>query len=391
MKIDEKLLEFATDREREFVAAINKHGSNRKAALALGANRRGVDQAIVRLKTRAARRGFAPEHDMTRPVPDGFHLKGTSTLYDADGNQKIQWVKSSIDGERQAMLIRETIAAMVEDLPRLDPVPAPDHCNQDLANCYVITDYHFGMLADKDETRGADYDMRIAETQLLSWFAHAIKSAPDASVGILAQLGDFLHWDGLEAVTPANKHVLDADTRFSKLVRVAIRVLRRVIAMLLEKHDHLYVLMAEGNHDPASSVWLRELLAALLEDEPRATVDCSPDPYYCIEHGSTSLFFHHGHKKRPAQIADVFAAKFRDVFGRTQHSFAHLGHMHHIDAKENNLMVVEQHRTLAPSDAYASRGGWLSGRDAKVITYSKRFGEVGRLTINSDMVSGVAA
>jgi len=41
---------------------------------------------------------------------------------------------------------------------------------------------------------------------------------------------------------------------------------------------------------------------------------------------------------------------------------------------------------LAPADAYAARGGWLSGRDAKVITYHRQFGEVGRVTINSKML-----
>ena len=49
-------------------------------------------------------------------------------------------------------------------------------------------------------------------------------------------------------------------------------------------------------------------------------------------------------------------------------------------------MTVEQHRTLAARDAYSARGGYLSGRDAKVITYHREYGEVSRLTISSDMV-----
>lgn len=78
------------------------------------------------------------------------------------------------------------------------------------------------------------------------------------------------------------------------------------------------------------------------------------------------------------------------IDGRTKPG-AHLGHLHHVDVKENNLMIVEQHRTLAPADAYAARGGWLTGRDAKVITYHKQFGEVGRITISPDMLKGEAA
>ena len=341
-------------------------------------------------KARLARQGWSPEHDMTKAVPDGFHLKGTSTLYGDDGKQKLQWVKSSIDHERQRQLMEAAIAAMGDDLPRMEFAPAPAACNSDLLNCYVLTDYHLGLLSWHEET-GADYDLSIAEHQLVAWFSAAIRMAPDAQVGVFAQLGDYLHWDGLDAVTPASKHLLDADTRFQKLVRVAIRVTRRVVDMLLAKHQKVHVLMAEGNHDTASSIWLREWFAAIYENEPRITVDRSPDPYYCVEHGRTSLFFHHGHKKKPASVSDVFVAKFRDVFGRTKHSYAHLGHLHHVDIKENNLMIVEQHRTLAAPDAYASRGSWISGRDAKVITYHKAYGEVGRLTINSDMLKGEAA
>jgi hypothetical protein len=116
------------------------------------------------------------------------------------------------------------------------------------------------------------------------------------------------------------------------------------------------------------------------------TVDKSPSPYNVYEFGKVVLFFHHGHKRKVANVSEVFAGKFREIFGRTKHAYAHMGHLHHIDVKENNLMIVEQHRTLAPSDAYAARGGWLTGRDAKVISYDKRYGEVSRLTINSDML-----
>lgn len=333
----------------------------------------------------AAVQGWAPEHDMTRPAPDGFTVAGVSTLYGRDGEIAAQWVKTRQDAESIRKMLEAAGEAMAEKLPRVKRSKAPTRTNADLANCYVVTDYHLGMLAWAEET-GADWDMKIAERLLVAWFAEAIRLAPSASIGVLAQLGDFLHWDGMDAVTPASKHVLDADTRFQKLVRVAIRAIRQVIGLLLEKHEHVHVIMAEGNHDPASSIWLREMLAAIYENEPRVYVEKSPDPYYCFEFGKTSVFFHHGHKRKPANVDDVFAAKFREVFGRTKHSYAHMGHMHHVEVKETPLMIVEQHRTLAAHDAYASRGGWMSGRDAKAITYHREFGEVGRVTVSPEMV-----
>jgi hypothetical protein len=384
--IDDKLLVYGTDREREYLLAVNKHGSNRRAAEALGVTRRSVDKSIIRLRTRAARQGYAPEHDMIRPAPDGFHLKGTSTLYDAEGNQKIQWVKTSIDQDRQREIMSDMIAAMGEEIPKTPKVKYSGQTPDDsLLNCFVITDFHLGALSWAPET-DADWDMDIAEAVLVEWFRQAIAQAPNAKTALLAQISDLLHWDGFDAVTPASKHLLDADTRFPKLVRVAIRVLRQIIGMLLAKHKFLHIIMADANHDPVSQVWLREWLSVMYELEPRVTVDTSPSPYNAYEFGKVAIFTHHGHKRKPGNVSEVFAGKFRALFGRTKFAYAHMGHMHHLDVKENNLMIVEQHRTLAAPDAYAARGGYLSGRDAKVITYHREFGEVGRITISYDMV-----
>jgi hypothetical protein len=337
-----------------------------------------------------ARAGWAPEYDIDKPLPAGQKLRGVSTLYDRrSGEAVMQWVKSAEDAEAQEAILRAAVAAMAEKLPREKPRPAPAHTVPDLLNCFVLTDYHLGMLAWGEET-GADWDTAIAERMLVDWFSAAIAQSPAAGTAVFAQLGDFLHWDGMDAVTPASKHLLDADTRFQRLVRVAIRVVRRIIGMLLARHERVVVLMAEGNHDPASSIWLREWLAAVFENEPRVSVDTSADPYYCVEHGATALFFHHGHKRRPKDVDAVFASKFREVFGRTKHAYAHLGHMHHIDVKETSLMVVEQHRTLAAPDAYASRGGWMSGREAQVITYHRAYGEVGRVRLSSAMFDQAA-
>lgn len=345
-----------------------------------------ITPEMAHAEAQDARTGWAPEYGIEAPTPAGLKLKGTTTLTDLrSGERVLQWVKTDEDKAQQDALMRAAIAAMSERIPREKPRAAPKHTHGDLANVYVLTDYHLGMLAWGEET-GADWDTAIAEQMMVDWFSAAIAQSPDAELGIFAQLGDFLHWDGMDAVTPASKHLLDADTRFQKIVRVAIRVIRRVLGLLLAKHQRVHVIMAEGNHDPASSIWLREWLAAAFEHEPRVTVDVSPDPYYCVEHGATALFFHHGHKRKPANVDAVFAAKFREVFGRTKHAYAHLGHLHHVDQKETNLMIVEQHQTLAAPDAYASRGGWLSGRSAQVITYSKRFGEVGRVRVSSSLL-----
>jgi len=358
-----------------------------KAAIKSGTDVGTLGRTIRACKKRAAQ--FERAEHTGASQPDGYAIKGTSSLVDyrenPEGETILQWVKTDRDRERQLELMREAITAMCDDIPRLPAIKSPKMTNSNLLNLYVVTDYHFGMLSWAEET-GEDWDVSIAEILLIKWFEAAIASSPDSETGVLCNLGDMVHFDGMEAITPTGHNLLDSDTRFSKIVRIVIRCLRRVVDMLLHKHKKLIIIMAEGNHDLASSVWLREMFAAMYEREGRVTVDTSPDPYYCIEHGQTSLFFHHGHKRKPASVDDVFVAKFREVFGRTKFSYAHMGHMHHVWQKETNLMIVEQHRTLAAKDAYASRGGWLSGREASCITYHKDYGQTGRVTITPDMV-----
>jgi hypothetical protein len=382
----EGLRGYGSERQQEVLEVVIKcNGSNNKASKELGINRRNVDETIKRIIKNAAMQGYSPAHDMVHTVPDGFKVKGVSTYYNDEGKPIGQWVKSSADENRREELIKEAFKAMAEQLPRFEPIPAPIKSNEKLLNCYVITDYHMGMLSWDEET-GDNWDITIAEELLVKWFAQAISQSPYANKAVFAQLSDFLHFDGMDAVTPASKHLLDVDTRFSKLVRAVIRVLRRVIDMLLAKYQELEIIMADANHDPVSQIWLREWFSVIYENEPRVKVNTSPNPYTAIEFGKTALFFHHGHKRGVKNVSTVFASQFREMYGRTKHAYAHLGHLHHIDVKEDNLMIVEQHRTLAANDAYGARGGYLSGRDAKVITYDSRFGEVSRVTINSDML-----
>lgn len=390
MQIDPELRSFATPRQLEYLDAVEKHGSNQKAAVAMGVGRRTIDQGIALLRKTAALRGYAPEFDMTRTVPSTHVAKGVSTYYNKDGKVTAQWVKSSLADDQLQAIRQAAFEAMADELPREPAAPFNGGpCNGDLLNCYVITDFHLGALSWAPET-GASWDIDIAEQTLVAWFARAIEQSPNAQTALLAQISDLLHWDGFDAVTPASKHLLDADGRFPKLARVVIRVLRRIIRMLLAKHERLHIIMADANHDPVSQVWLREWLSVLFEDDPRITVDTSPSPYNAYEFGKVAIFTHHGHKRKVTNVAEVFAAQFREMFGRTKYAYAHMGHLHHTDVKENNLMIVEQHRTLAAPDAYSARGGWLSGRDAKVITYHQEYGEVGRITVSYDMIKEAA-
>lgn len=331
-----------------------------------------------------------PERGDVFEMPAGQRLKAVSALLDQDDREIIKWVKTTEDQAQAAAAMRAAIEGFKEQLPRAEAVTPPGYTLADLLAQYTVTDAHMGALAWHEETGDDDYDIKIAEAIITDWFYAAIDQTPPAQTAVLAQLGDLLHWDGFESVTPTSRHVLDGDSRFPKMVRAAIRVLRRVIERLLTKHDFVHIIMADANHDPASEVWLREMFSVFYENDPRVSVDNSAGTYYAYKHGDVSLFYHHGHRRKITNVDSVFAGRFRDMYGATKFSYAHIGHLHNDELKSTNLMKVERHETLAAPDAYAANGGWLSGRSAKVITYHKQFGEVGRITLTPAMVAGAS-
>jgi hypothetical protein len=366
---------------RAFIEYRNKHQSNNEVSQKHNIPRRTYDRRVSAAKEILNQKGY--------DIPENHNVKGFSTLYKhhEDGSKTIavEWVKTDLVKQKFEDDFNDAILRLDDEITRQKPKDYLGNPNYDLACCYIVTDYHIGQLSDAMEV-GTDYNEKIALELIDRWFDSALSQSPESAVGILAELGDFLHADNMDGVTAASGHVLDMSARPVNMVDIGMRAVRLIINKMLEKHEHVHVILAEGNHNEFSSIHFRTAFTLLYEDEPRVTIDNSGLPYYCFEWGDTSLFFHHGHKKNLAGLTEVFASMFREEYGRTKYSYGHCGHLHHAHLKENAMMTIEQHPTLAPKDAYSARGGYGSKRGANVITYHKKYGEVSRLTIRPEMV-----
>lgn len=385
LHIDEKLFDFCTPRQREVLEAVNLHGSAIAASLALGINQGAASDTYNAVKKKAERRGYSPDHDFTRTVPEGFVAKGVSTYYNKEGKPSGQWVKASLSHEALVEAMREAVDGFKDEILPASVIVAPKACEEHLCNLYTFTDYHLGMLAWHKEG-GSDWNISLAEKTIIAALSQMIDQSPKAHTAVINIQGDFLHTDGKTPVTPASKHVLDADSRFPKIRRSAIRVIRSLVAMSLQRHQEVHLIIAEGNHDEESAGWLSDLFAVHYEDEPRISVSDAVLPFYVFEWGNTMLGVHHGHKVKNESLPLLFAAQFPQEWGRTTRREIHCGHRHHRDEKEYNGVTVVQHPTLAARDAYAARGGWIADRAAWAITYHKKYGPVGRVMITTEML-----
>jgi hypothetical protein len=378
-----------TARQEEILAAvIETDGNMKQASLNLGINKSGAHKVVKAIRKNASKQGYAPEYDLTHPVAETQLLKGASTLYGADGEVKLQWIKSSSSAE----IIAETLHTIADELKQtIIPLPAststpPILLNSSLLNLHVLTDMHIGMYSNK-VVSGEDWSSEKSEQFIINWFKYAIDTAPPAETGVLLNLGDFFHSDSIAPVTPASKHLLDVDISYPEMVRMGTRLIKYIINLMAEKYSKVVLYNISGNHDTSSAIWLREFFSSYYELHNNIEVNTDHSLYSCYVHGDTSLFFHHGHKRKISNLHETLVSMFRKEYGQTTKSYAHIGHYHHLEIKEHPSMVVQQHRTMAPKDAYASDGGYISGRSADVITYHDEFGEISKLTVTAELVN----
>ena len=325
-----------------------------------------------------------PPTEVISGPPEGHNLHGVSTLVDAEGNIRAQWIKSRADPERQLAAARAAVEELSKSVAPQKPIAPPRGADARLCNVYTLTDCHVGALAWDRET-GANWDLEIAERTITECFRIMVESARPAEMAVVNQLGDFLHFDSLEAVTPRSKHILDADSRYQKVVETAVRILRLVVNLAAARHRRVLVLMHDANHDPVGGTWLRAMFAALYERDKRVTVETSPKPYIAHQWGRTMLAFHHGHMAKMEKLPGVFAAEYPQVWGATTRRYCHTGHWHHTRMIEDAGMIVEQHPTLAARDAFAARLGLHALRQVHGITYHDEHGQVGRVTVHPEM------
>jgi hypothetical protein len=363
------------------IAAIKAHGSQRKAAYALGINRRTVERRAASM----ALKGYSPTHDMTHTVPDGFKVKGVSTLYREDGTVAAQWVKSAADAERQRAMLQEAVAAFCEDLPKLPRRKAEGRHLNHLHTVYPMGDPHIGLNTWAEEC-GQPWDLAIAERVHCGAMAELVAGAPATEGATIIDLGDLLHYDSIAAVTPRGGNNLDVDGRYAKVIRVGIKVMRQCIESALTKHNSVHVICIAGNHDETGGLWMSAALSHIYDREPRVTVDTQPSLFAYFEFGRNLIGVHHGHTCKMKDLPAVMAADRSASWGRSLHRYWYTGHIHHQNVLELPGCVVESFNTLAPNDAYATSGGWRSRENMKAIVLHQQFGEVARYTVSPAML-----
>ena len=376
----ESLKQFATERQGQIIDAVIKHGSQAKAATALGINHRGLERTLKRAKEQAARQGWSPQHNYVHSVPSTHIVKGVSTFYDEDGNPIRQWVKSGLKKESQEASLQAFADALAEDLPKYKSLPyKPIKDLPAQLTAYVIGDAHIGMKVTKERTGDSDWNLETAERVTVGAVKKLIDASGPTEVGVMIQLGDFGHADSLHNTTSSGQNHMDMDGDYGDSVAAQVRVYRRCIDMLLANHNKVIIVQVRGNHDSSTSRCMNIMLQAFMASESRLEVRDNASKWQHVEWGNNLLITHHGDRMKPQRAFEHIVGSLSKEWGRCNFKHLIMGHVHHHNSIELAGMECETFQALPAPDAWHSDSGFTGAkRTMSAIVYDKQLGEIQR-------------
>jgi len=381
-------LEFCkTDIEKELLVLLANGTSKIKVANTLDINERTVYKILKRIKQRASIQGFSPESKSFHKVPEEFYVKGTSALYDKDGQKKLEWVKTNVKAQSLIEVTQGIVSALQDSIVGgFQPIgKLGKDTNKDFLTVLPIGDAHAGLFSWEKET-GENYDLKLWEADIIKAYDYLLNSAIPTENCLIVNLGDYLHGDDTRNMTPRSGNILDIDTRFHKILQTAVKTLVYVVKKALEKHEKVTLINVTGNHDTMSSYALSLILDAYFVNEPRVEVRTDPKTFHYYEFGKVAIGTTHGDTCKMDNCPSVMATDQPEMWGRTKHRYFLTGHIHHIARKEFSGVVVESFRSLVAKDSWHYSAGYRAGRDMNLITYHKDYGEVSRSIANLDLL-----
>lgn len=366
---------YTTEQLNEALQAVQLHGSIAAAATALGLPRTTLRDRYAR----AVAKGL--NTDLVHPVPEGHLIKGVSTLYDSHGDVLQQWIKTKA-GELSYEEIKEAIEGAFEDwkgkwIEGGNSLKITPETRSNLLTVYPLPDWHIGLLSWRHET-DVDWDLSIAKKVLSRTTDRLFQLTPASETAVLLGLGDLLHSDGYENLTPTSKHILDVDGRWPKVLRTAIWLLIDTCERALCQHEKVIIRILPGNHDQESAIAVSMALGMYYHNHPRVTVDDSASRFWWFEYGATLLGATHGDKAKMRDLPLLMAQRCPEAWGRTKFRHIFTGHIHTQTGIEETGVTVESFRTPVAPDSYHANMGYNAGRTMTAITYDREYGEVDR-------------
>lgn len=391
---------YPTEELSAVAEAVERFGSQKKAAKELGLSRRALQRRLYAfrdsssefLRSQANEHGFNPEevnHYWVKTKEGSFHVTKDT---DIDYNQ----------------LREDFLEEAANYAPQYnDNIQNYKNSERNLL-VIDIADIHFGKLSLIEET-SQEYDLDIAATRMREGIARLLDKAKVHGIDrIVFVLGnDALHIDNPFRKTTAGTPQ-DTDGMWWSAYKVAKKAYIAAIEELaLVAPVHL--VFNPSNHDYQSGWMLADSVSSWFANHPNvSTKDGSLSIAHrkYIQYGQNLLGFTHGDGAKANDLPSLMQYEARAVWGETKFAYWHCHHFHVKDRKvygkhnyriekdhigvtvlnsgkerdPENSVFVEVVRSPSSSDAWHNKNGHVGRASVECFLYSENNGQIARFT-----------
>ena len=273
------------------------------------------------------------------------------------------------------------------------PLPVKKLNNGNLMLEINIPDAHLGKLAHTVETRGANYDTKVAEheydTAFRTLLARASKYKYDEIVYVVGN--DLLQSDDPEGRTTKGTYV-STDGRFYKTFKVARTMIVKHIETLRQYARIVRVIVVPGNHDSRSCFHLGDSLECYFHNYSDVVVDNEPVARKYLLFGKVLLGFTHGHTGKHSDYPMLMASEVPELFGLSKFREMHCGHRHKTQSDLTRVREIDESHgvrvrilsALTATDAWHSQSGFVGNlRGAEAFVWDAESGLVANYHYNN--------
>jgi hypothetical protein len=362
-----------TPNQQQIVDAYIKAGSFSGAAKLLGKDRNNLRKVIKLLEAR----GEVPWRSKA-PTPNHLEVANSTVQYNAQGEVVQEWRRQFPSIE----LLSDIVEGLCDQARGKGKAPKiKKRSRDDILFEIDIYDAHVGMYADEKETLDENYDCDIASRRMIEATQALADRADSPSKCVLVFGGDMLHVDNRSNQTPASGHVLDADSRYHRIVDYIISACRECVDIAARIAPSVEIVVLEGNHSAHSELWLGRVLEAFYSNCPNIEVKTNPNPRKHLIWGDNLLVWAHGDRVPAVKWPLIIAAEFAKEWGATKYRHLKCGHVHHkksmapVVIDEQSGLVVEFLEALCATDAWHANSGYIgSQKGASAFEYHKSEG-----------------
>jgi len=222
------------------------------------------------------------------------------------------------------------------------------------------TDLHLGMYANADES-GSVYDIPTAMARAVSALRTVLRRATGWGTFDLIYLAlgsDFIHSD-TDAGTTTSGTPLDVAGTQAELIEGGLELSVALVEACRAVAPVRVVAMANSNHDRLFGLYQAKFLQGWYRHASDVTVNTSISPRQYETFGTTMMMFTHGEGVKPQDLPSVAASENPKAWGKATRREAFIGHLHHNATRAFRGMTVRQLWSMAPSDRWHSRKGFV--------------------------------